>query len=223
MERQRTFLDDASHQLRTPLATLHAQVGYAMRQDDPREAVNTLGSIADQLDHATRSTNQLLALARNDATALVHERFDLDDLVREVATRLLPLARAKNLDFGVEPGIEPCIAEGDRQLLSEAATNLAHNAVSYTPDRGQVTLTAVQDAEGFEIRVSNSGQPIPEAVVLRLGERFVKGDASRGAGLGLAIAKSIVERHGGTLGVTRLEASGLNCVSMRGPRSAVRT
>jgi two-component system, OmpR family, sensor histidine kinase TctE len=223
MERQRTFLDDASHQLRTPLATLHAQVGYALRQQDPREAVNTLQSIAVQLDHATRSTNQLLALARNDAAALVHESFDLDDLVRDVATRLLPLVRAKGLDFGIDPGIGPCIAEGDRQLLSEAATNLAHNAVSYTPDRGQVTLAAVQDEEGFEIRVSNSGEAIAGTVLLRLGERFVKGESSRGAGLGLAIAKSIVERHGGTLRVTRLESAGLNCVVMRWPRAAVRT
>jgi two-component system sensor histidine kinase TctE len=163
----------------------------------------------------------LLALARNDAAALLHEPFDLDDLVREVATRLLSLARAKSLDFGVDRGTEPCIAEGDRQLLGEAIANLAHNAVCYTPDRGQVTLAATQDREGFEVRVSNSGDPIPERVTARLGDRFVKGDTSRGAGLGLAIAKSIVERHGGILRVTRLEAAGLNCMALRWPRLRV--
>lgn len=216
MDGQRAFLDDASHQLRTPLATLHAQVGYALRQRDPGEAMGTLGSIADQLEQATRSTNQLLALARNDAAALAYAAFDLNDLVRDVATRLLPLARAKALDFGVEAAVDPCIAEGDRNLLAEAASNLVHNALSYTPEGGAVTIAAAADADGFTIRVTNGGEAIPDDVRSRLGQRFLKGPASRGAGLGLAIAKSVVERHGGRLQVD--SDAGANCVSMHWPR-----
>jgi two-component system sensor histidine kinase TctE len=216
MERQRVFVDDASHQLRTSLATLHAQVGYALRQEAPHATVQTLESIADQLGHATRSTNQLLALARSDAAALSLEPFELDALLRELATRLLPLARNKNLDIGVD--VEPCTALGDRALLAEAAGNLAHNAVAYSAERGFVTLAGSADEAGFTIRVINNGQPLPAAVAARLGERFLKGEGSRGAGLGLAIAKSIVQRHGGTLRHEPQTDPQITCLVMWWPR-----
>lgn len=219
MERQRNFVDDASHQLRTSLATLHAQVGYALRQREPEETVATLASIAEQLGHATRSTNQLLALARSDAAALGDDRFDLGDLLRELATRLLPMARTKSLDFGVDVGDAPCPAAGDRALLAEAVGNLAHNALTFSPEGGRVTLAGHADERGFTVRVSNSGPPLPAAVATRLGERFVKGDSSRGAGLGLAIAKSIAERHGGRLWHEAQAEPGTTCLVLWWPRA----
>jgi two-component system sensor histidine kinase TctE len=220
MDQQRRFIDDASHQLRTPLATLHTQVGYAMRQSDPADVVATLRSIADHLDRATRGANQLLALARSDAALPSRKRFDLNELVREVARDLIPLARSKDLDFGVELPAQPSWAHGDRALLGEALTNLAHNAVVYTDRRGAVTLTARTDADGHELRVVSTGAPVAAPVLDRLGERFVKGEASRGAGLGLAIAKSIVERHAGRLAVERQDEGQANAFSLRWPRSA---
>lgn len=203
MDRQRLFLDDASHQLRTPLSTLHAQVGYAMRQQDVGELTATLNSIHEQLGQATRSTNQLLALARTDAAPLALERFDLAELVRDVATRVLPLARSKGLDFGVDLGEPPCWCTGDRALLGEAAANLVHNAVEYAHVGGEVTLTAGTTAAGATLGVVNTGHPVPSHVIERLGERFVRSEDSRGSGLGLAIANAIAERHGGTLRVRR--------------------
>ena len=213
MERQRQFLDDASHQLRTPLATLHAQVGYALRATAPDEVAATLVSIAQQLEHATRSTNQLLVLARADATAPSPERFDLGALVHEVGTRLLPLAAARRLDFGIAVPDTPCPCDGERQLLAEALSNLAHNAIAYTAHGGHVTLQAACDAEGCSLQVLNDGAPVPPQVLQHLGERFVRGDVRGdaqppGSGLGLAIARTIVERHGGWLRLERQEPPG---------------
>lgn len=218
MERHRQFIDDASHQLRTPLATLHAQVGYALREADPAAVAGTLASIAKQLEHAARSTNQLLVLARTDTMALSRERFDLCKLVREVGTRLVPLAGDKRLDFGIELPSESCPCTGDRQFLGEALSNLAHNALSYTDAGGTVTLQALHEAGGFSLKVLNAGTPIPQHVLQRVGERFLKGSKHSGSGLGLAIAKSIIERHGGWLRLERMESLGCNCAWLWWPQ-----
>jgi two-component system sensor histidine kinase TctE len=222
MARQRQFLDDASHQLRTPLATLHAQVGYAQRQQDAGELRSALDSIARQLEHATRATNQLLALARSDAQSLNRERFDLGELAREVGTVLLPLARARALDFGIEVPDAPVWCCGDRALLFEAASNLAHNAIKYTEPGGQVTILVRPDgAPGHRLSVTNTGPEIPAPVQRQLGERFVKGHGHSGSGLGLAIAKTIADRHGGRLELERLAEGQANCLSLWWPASEV--
>lgn len=200
---QRRFLDDASHQLRTPLATLRAQVDYALRESDVERRGDTLRALSTQLDHATRSTNQLLALARSDAAMLQPQPFDLGELVREIAMSCLPLARSRGLDFGIEVPASACTAEGDPALLREAFANLAHNAICHSAALGEVTLQAAADELGYSLLVLDNGPGMPAELLDRMGERFVKGRGSGGAGLGLAIARSIVERHGGRL---RLEA-----------------
>lgn len=197
--RERAFLDDASHQLRTPLATLRAQIDYGLRESDPQKVQDALHALSEQLDDAVRSTNQLLAMARTDAASLSRESVDLEILVREVALKLLHQARAKDLDFGVNILQSPCIADGDPALLKEALSNLAHNAITYTPPGGLITLSAASDGLGFSLSVLDDGPGVSVEIQDKLGERFVKGRGGNGAGLGLAIAKTIAERHGGTL------------------------
>jgi two-component system sensor histidine kinase TctE len=197
---RRQFVDDASHQLRTPLTTLRAQLDYALREPDPQRLHEALQALSRELDHATRATQQLLVLARADAGRLALETFDLGGLAREVALALLPQARTQGLDFGVEAP-EPGAAQalGDRVQLREALLNLAHNALVHGRGGGQVTVEARTGEGGWSLGVVDDGPGLDPAVVRRLGERFVKGRGSRGSGLGLSIARAVIERHGGTL------------------------
>ena len=195
---QRMFLDDASHQLRTHLTTLRMQVDFALREPDGAEVRAALAALAQELQRATRSTNQLLSLARSEAAPFQPAWFDLHELAQDVARQFLPAAREKALDLGVEG--EPLRAWGDAALLREALANLVANAVAYTP-QGSVTLSAAGDGLGWSMSVEDSGPGLPPHLVARAGTRFVRaaGAPSAGSGLGLAIAKAIAARHDGVL------------------------
>ena len=199
--RRRRFIDDASHQLRTPLATLRTQLDYALRETDPAQLAPTLQALSEQLDHATRSANQLLAMARSDTAELRREPFRLDELVRDVAVQLLPLARSHALDFGIQEPVVQSVAVGDRAMLREALLNLAHNAIRHGTAGSEVTLLSAADALGYSLVVLDRGPGLDDDAARRLGERFVRSStgASGGMGLGLAIALTIAERHAGRL------------------------
>lgn len=198
LEQRRRFLDDASHQLRTPLTTLRAQLDYVLRETDPQRAREAIGALSRELDHATRATHQLLLLARADEAPLAAEAFDLAELAREVALELLPLARAAGVDFGVDVGEQALPASGDRGQLREALSNLVHNALVH--GAGPVTIEVAGDAQsGWSMGVVDAGPGLAPEVAAQAGARFAKGRGSRGSGLGLALAKAVAERHGGAL------------------------
>lgn len=200
VERRRAFLDDASHQLRTPLATLRTQLDFAGRVDDAAALKEVLDAVSRQVDVATRNTNQLLALARSETAEVRDEPLDLVELARSVVLDLLPQARAKSLDIGIDAAEDARMpAHGDTTLLREALSNLVHNAIRHAPPGGEVTVQPAQDALGFGLAVLDSGPGVPEDVLPRLGDRFVRSPTSGGSGLGLAIARSIAQRHGGSL------------------------
>jgi len=203
---RRQFIDDASHQLRTPLTTLATEVGFALRETDPAHRELALQAIKTQVDDAIRQTNQMLALARADAMELQVEPLDLHALAERVTRRLWPLARQQGIDLGLEPlGAEPTQARGHGALLEEALANLLHNALVHTPPGGQVTVQAgVQDGQAL-LCVADNGPGMPAADRARVGERFLRvadpaaPQEARGSGLGLAIAHAIAQRHGGRL------------------------
>ena len=209
---QRQFLDDASHQLRTHLTTLQMQIDYARREADAAQVQHTLDAIGGEIARATRSTQQLLALGRSDTAAVELAPFDLAALLRTVALELLPRARARRIDFGIHTTTPECMAVGDSGLLREALTNLAANAVAYTPEGGTVTVSAAGDGLGWSISVEDNGPGLPAPERDALGQRYRRGSqaAAGGSGLGLAIARSIAERHRGSLRLQeRAGASGL--------------
>ncbi len=214
LQQQRAFIDDASHQLRTPLTTLATQTSYALRATDPAQREAALQAIKTQVDDAIRQTNQMLALARADAMELQREPLDLMALAERVTRRLWPLARQHGIDLGLEPLNDtradaptnaPAQPQGHAALLEEALANLLHNALQHTPAGGQVTVQAGVLNGQAVLRVADTGPGIPATDRARVGQRFLRvadpaaPQAPHGTGLGLAISHAIAQRHGGSL------------------------
>nr|WP_200955437.1 sensor histidine kinase [Variovorax sp. Root434] len=212
---QRQFLDDASHQLRTHLTTLQMQADYARREQDPAQVQVALDALGTEIGRATRSAQQLLALGRSDTVSVEPAEFDVAALLREVAVDLLPLARAKRIDLGIHSPTPEFVAVADRSLMREALGNLVANAITYTPAEGTITLFAASDAAGWSLNVEDNGPGIGDEERAALGQRFRRGARAGkgGFGLGLAIARSIAQRHRGELRLEAREAgTGLHAI-----------
>lgn len=200
-EAQRRFIDDASHQLRTPLATLATQVGYAQRLSDPAELREVLRALRGQLDDTIRQTNQMLALARSDAAELNPAPVDLAALAGDVCRRWWREAGQRRIDLGLEAPEQPVLVLAHAGLLDEALTNLLHNALRYSQAGAAVTVRVQTAGAMAQLSVLDQGPGIPADELARAGERFFRASnaSQSGSGLGLAITRSIAERHGGRL------------------------
>ena len=197
LENQKRFVRDTSHQLRTPLAVLKAQVQSALRGDvEPRQA---LLEISDTVDRATVLANQMLSLAKVEQLRAQseHEVSDLSQAVRAMALELAPLIADKDIDFDIETATAPVRAH--EWMLRELARNLLHNAVKHTPAGGTLSVRVLAGNQGAALVVSDSGPGIPEELQPRLFQPFSAGDVRSGSGLGLAICQEIVRALGGTI------------------------
>lgn len=200
-ETLRRFVDDASHQLRTPLTTLSTQVGFALREPDPGLQRSALAAIKSQLDETVRQTNQMLALARTDSADLPPEAVDLTTMAAELTRQWWAQARDQGIDLGLESTDLALPVSAHPALLKEALANLLHNAIKYTPRGGQVTVRVAASGRHAEVCVIDDGPGIPPAERARAGERFFRASNATqpGTGLGLAIVRSVAERCGGEL------------------------
>lgn len=208
--RQRQFLDDASHQLRTPLAILHTQLDYALRESDPAEARAALLAMRGGLDQAQRTAAQMLALARAreaDTDASPPRPVPLTPLAQDVIRQLYSLARRKRQTVAMDGGELGATVTGIEWLLREALVNLMDNAIKYSPEGGAITLRIERAPDGIVLSVRDTGPGMTETDIRKAGRRFRRGQAGKrahGAGLGLAIVYTIMRRHGGVL---RIEAA----------------
>lgn len=198
-EAQRRFVDDASHQMRTPLATLTTQVGFALRESDPRSLRSALTAIKLQLEETVRLANQMLSLGRADAAELAPRPVDLRALAESVTRGFWSDAQTKDIDLGFDPPTQSVVVSAHAELLREAISNLVHNALRYTPAGGRVTVAVSEAPLGARVTVSDNGPGIPEHERHRIGQRFFRAAnvPHAGSGLGLAIVESIATRHGG--------------------------
>lgn len=198
--RQHQFLQDAAHQLRTPLASL--QVELEMLSPGPDRDAATLARLRRSVARVTRLANQLLALARADSgqhLPATPAAIDLAELIAEMLDDWLRTADARQIDFGVDRASSPVI--GDPTLLRELISNLVDNALKYTPVGGQITVHCRPHAGRIELDIVDNGPGIPPAEREAVFERFYRlpDSIASGSGLGLPIAREIVRSHGGEI------------------------
>lgn len=191
---QRRFVDDAGHELRTPITVIRGQL--ELLGEDPVERKATVDLVTAELDRMSRIVEDLLALARAEQTDFISPHpLDLAEFIGDLATKASTLGERQ---VGVEKA-PPAVVEGDEQRLNQAMMNLIRNAFEHTPPHTEVLIGGDLTGRDLQIWVRDNGNGIPVEEQARVFERFARGGERRtgGAGLGLAIVKAIAEGHGG--------------------------
>ena len=212
------LVSNVSHELRTPLTAIKGLV-ETLRDgavDDLGARDKFLASIEGETDRLIRLVNDLLILSRADSQVLTlrRERFNLVDLARASADELAASAAAHRVSLVVAGDATQVYADADR--IRQVLVNLLDNAIRYSPSGETVRVNISSATEGVVVSVQDHGPGIPAAEQARVFERFYRADKSRvrdphgsgGAGLGLAIAQTIVEAHGGQIALDSREGQG---------------
>jgi signal transduction histidine kinase len=220
---RRAFLADVSHELRTPLAAVRGAL-EGLRSGQAATFAPDLRYLETALHEARRMDrliDDLLALARADAGRLeLHRRpVDVAEEVARVALSLEPVASSRRVSFHFDLPEVPVPVDADPDRLSQVLWNLLDNAARHTPGGGRVTVALTSSAGCAVLRLQNPGPPWSPAETARLFERFERRDTEGGAGLGLAIARTLTRAHGGDLEAQPLPEGGL-AVTLRWPLAA---
>ncbi|MBC3761315.1 sensor histidine kinase [Quadrisphaera oryzae] len=221
VRREREFVDDAAHELRTPIAVLRGELELALRlgRDLPEDAAESLAAALGEAERLEHLAQDLLVLASAERGASARAAVDLAALAQREAPRL---AAAHPVDVQVSG--PAAVVEGDERALGRLLANLVANAESAGAARVRVR-TALADGDGpVQLVVADDGRGFPPELVATATERFTRGDAARtrsssGAGLGLAIVAAVVSDHGGELELGHDDELGGAAVVVRLPRA----
>lgn len=215
-EQQRQFIADASHELKTPLTVILANTGILLNHQEDTILTHKkwVQYIKDEGERMKKLVEDMLFLAKSDASTLpsIKSCINLSDLAWSCSLPFESIAFEQGLSLNCE--IEPELSiHGDASQLKELVGILLDNACKYAAKKGSVTLTLSKTQERTRLSVHNTGGFIPEEQRMHLFERFYRVDESRvrkagGYGLGLAIAKSIVDNHHGKINIKSNEQTG---------------
>jgi heavy metal sensor kinase len=212
LQRHREFVDNAAHELRSPLAAVQSAIEVTLNTDRTTEEYQEmLGEIADECGQLRVLVNQLLLLAETDGQRFEVARLPvrMDRLVERSADMFRGAAEERGVRLAVSGG-DPVTIAGDADRLRQVINNLIDNSLKFTPPGGHVLVTVRADeAQGEAVlRVTDTGSGITAEDLPHVFERFYRGDKSRqresytsGNGLGLSICRSIVAAHGGSIEV----------------------
>lgn len=208
-KKQIRFVDDASHELRTPIAVIQGYAHMLERwgKDDPAVMDEAIEAIETETAHMKTLVDQLLFLARGDMDRLVlaQERIDAAGLMRELHEEYEMIDADHEYVCPIPEDAAPLYVVGDVTMLKQALRVLLDNAGKYTPKKGTITLQAQRDGSEIRCSVADNGVGIPSDDLPRIFDRFFRGATARsgtqGSGLGLSIAKWIVDTSGGRIDV----------------------
>jgi signal transduction histidine kinase len=204
---RRNMIADVAHELRTPLSNIQ---GYleAIRDGVVEPNAATIHSLNEEAALLSRLVNELqeLSLAEAGELKLVYQTEDITNLVKQAVTPWQPQLTAKEISLTLDLPDNLSLVNIDWQRVNQVLHNLLENAVAHTPKGGTITVAAAKQGDWVEVSVSDTGEGIPVEDLPHIFERFYRVDKSRaratgGSGLGLTIAKRLVEAHGGTITV----------------------
>jgi two-component system, OmpR family, sensor kinase len=220
--RERAFVADAGHELRTPLSILRLELELTLAEGSSREELaGGLRSAAEEADRLAKLADELLFIARADQGRLpiAKQRVEVAGVMRAIAGRVERRTRAAGRELRVE-ATDGLAVDADPHRLEQALTNMVENALRY--GSGPVAMSAAFDNGTIELHVCDEGPGFPDGFLPRAFERFSRADSARsrgGTGLGLAIVQAIAEAHGGYVGAANRSGGGAD-VWLSLPRDA---
>jgi signal transduction histidine kinase len=213
--RERRFVADAAHELRTPLAALKGRLDVVrQRERDARAYRAAIDAIEPEVERLIRLVRDLLLLARLETDTAPWEEapVDISQLCERIVEQMDPLAGERRLSIAidVEPGL---LVTGSFDHLLRALLNLLDNAIKYARSPGRIVVEGRRTNGSIRIQVANDGKVLDTTLIARVGERFLRGEGDRsretgGVGLGLAIAAEIARRHHGSLSLAGKSGGG---------------
>ncbi len=212
MEEQKRFVADASHEFRTPLTTLKTSMEVALRDKKLSllKAKKIIKSNLEDIDGLQSLSNSLLNLAnlQNNGKNLIFENIEMSRVVKNAYRKVLPLAKKKNIEIKIRAKKQNI--QANKEILEEMILIFLDNAIKYTPKKGKITMTTRIDKKQLILQIKDNGIGIPKKDIPFIFERLYRVDQSRskenitGYGLGLSLAKRIIEIHNGSIKVSSI-------------------
>lgn len=211
MGRERRFIADAAHEMRTPLAVLSVHAQNLMEASSGQDRRESLEHLIAGVDRTTRLVNQLLTMARIEPQSQTPQVVDVDltATVRNCLAQLTPWILNRGLELTFDAHHEPIHARVDPGAITIALNNLVTNAANFSPPGGLITVRLSENEGRYALSVEDEGPGIDEAERDRLFERFYSRGNDQGAGLGLTIVQAIAVRVGGQIRLANRPCAGL--------------
>jgi signal transduction histidine kinase len=202
------FLSFATHQLRSPLTSLKWGLGTVAEnvRNDP-ETATIVGQLRNTADDMISTVNDLLDISKIEqgGMTITKESIDIVELIERISEEYQSVARAKGLSFTFSTQLSTGMVLGDKTKLSQVFGNIIDNAIKYT-STGSIIISLVTEGNYYQVKITDTGNGISESEIKNLFTKFNRGDAGKksgsGSGLGLYLAKKIVDLHSGTIRIT---------------------
>ncbi|MEK7177787.1 MAG: ATP-binding protein [Patescibacteria group bacterium] len=218
-KRERQFIGDVAHELKTPLSTLKSSFEVTLQKERSNEEYKRIikGSI-NETDRLTKTLKDVLDLAWTEVpNESQKELFDLSEMMNEMIEigQKLALKKQIKINFSIASNIK---LDGFRDRLGRAILNIIDNAIKYTPNQGRINISLLKEKNNALITIKDNGQGIEESELNQIFDRFYRGSKTNkifGAGLGLAIAKATIEIHRGAIQVkSRLNSGSIFTIAL---------